>query len=481
MIAQELFAILPIIIVIGWACILLIADLFVPQDRKGITAALAALGLVIALGATVARIGIETTLFNGMLIQDGFSTFFQVLFLFLGLFAISQAYDYLRRRGIERGEYYVLLLFSISGMMLMASAGDLMMIFLALELLSIPLYVLAGFARPEPESEESSLKYFLLGAFASGFLVYGIALVFGSTGTTELGEIIEHLRAASEISALFIVGGGLILIGLGFKVAVVPFHMWTPDVYEGAPSSVTSFMSVGAKAAGFAALLRIFISAFPEAGAVWGPLTIWIAVLTMIWGNVAAIAQKNIKRMLAYSSIAHAGFIFMALPAAAHQGVTDQATSAALFYLIAYAIANLGAWGVVITLERLEGKGLEIDDYAGLGKRRPALAAMMTLFMLSLTGVPPTVGFLGKFYLFQAVIDSELVGLALIAILTSLISAYYYLRVVVVMYMRSGEPEVRSEGFLNATVWLTGVFTLLFGLLPMPLLEMATQASLLIP
>ena len=231
MIAQELFAILPIIIVIGWACILLIADLFVPQDRKGITAALAALGLVIALGATVARIGIETTLFNGMLIQDGFSTFFQVLFLFLGLFAISQAYDYLRRRGIERGEYYVLLLFSISGMMLMASAGDLMMIFLALELLSIPLYVLAGFARPEPESEESSLKYFLLGAFASGFLVYGIALVFGSTGTTELGEIIEHLRAASEISALFIVGGGLILIGLGFKVAVVPFHMWTPAVY----------------------------------------------------------------------------------------------------------------------------------------------------------------------------------------------------------------------------------------------------------
>jgi NADH-quinone oxidoreductase subunit N len=481
MIAQELFAILPIIIVIGWACILLIADLFVPQDRKGITAALAALGLVIALGATVARIEIETTLFNGMLIQDGFSTFFQVLFLFLGLFAISQAYDYLRRRGIERGEYYVLLLFSISGMMLMASAGDLMMIFLALELLSIPLYVLAGFARPEPESEESSLKYFLLGAFASGFLVYGIALVFGSTGTTELGEIIEHLRAASEISALFIVGGGLILIGLGFKVAVVPFHMWTPDVYEGAPSSVTSFMSVGAKAAGFAALLRIFISAFPEAGAVWGPLTIWIAVLTMIWGNVAAIAQKNIKRMLAYSSIAHAGFIFMALPAAAHQGVTAQATSAALFYLIAYAIANLGAWGVVITLERLEGKGLDIDDYAGLGKRRPALAAMMTLFMLSLTGVPPTVGFLGKFYLFQAVIDSELVGLALIAILTSLISAYYYLRVVVVMYMRSGEPEVRSEGFLNATVWLTGVFTLLFGLLPMPLLEMATQASLLIP
>jgi NADH-quinone oxidoreductase subunit N len=479
MISQELFAILPIIIVVAWACILLIADLFVPQGRKGITAALAALGLVIAFGAAVARIGIESTLFNGMLIQDGFSSFFQVLFLVLGIIAISQAYDYLRRRGIERGEYYVLLLFSISGMMLMASAGDLMMIFLALELLSIPLYVLAGFARPEPQSEESSLKYFLLGAFASGFLVYGIALVFGSTGTTELGEIIVHLRAVSEIPALFIVGGSLILIGLGFKVAVVPFHMWTPDVYEGAPSSVTSFMSVGAKAAGFAALLRIFIAAFPEVAHIWGPLTIWIAVLTMIWGNVAAIAQKNIKRMLAYSSIAHAGFIFMALPAAAHEGVA--ATSAALFYIIAYAIANLGAWGVVITLERLEGKGLNIDDYAGLGKRRPALAAMMTLFMLSLTGVPPTVGFLGKFYLFQVVIDSELVGLALIAVLTSLVSAYYYLRVVVVMYMRSGEPEVRSEGFLNVTVWLTGVLTLLFGLMPMPLLAMATQASLLIP
>ncbi len=474
---QDLTSIIPLLIITVWAILLLIADLFIPSDKKGITAALASLGLVIALVAAVLQFGTERTAFGGMIVLDDFATFLQILFLALGLVAIAQAFDYIRRRKIEKGEYYTLMLFSISGMVLMTLAGDLIIIFLALELLSIPLYVLAGFARPQADSEESALKYFLLGAFASGFVVYGIALVYGSTGTTSLPGMVVSLAELGSVPTLFLVGGGLILVGFGFKVAAVPFHMWTPDVYHGAPSSVTSFMAVGAKAAGFAALLRIFVAVFPDSTASWGPLMIWISALTMIWGNIAAIAQRNIKRMLAYSSIAHAGYIFMALPAAANAPSADQAVSAALFYLFAYAVTNLGAWGVVIALEHAEGKGLELEDYRGLGQRRPLLAAMMTVFMLSLTGVPPTVGFMAKFYLLQAVLAADLVGLAIVGVLTSLVSAYYYLRVIVVMYMQSGEPEVRSEGLLNATVWLAAIATLILGIFPGPLLAFASEAG----
>jgi NADH-quinone oxidoreductase subunit N len=255
--------------------------------------------------------------------------------------------------------------------------------------------------------------------------------------------------------------------------------MWTPDVYQGAPTSVTSFMAVGAKAGGFAALLRIFISALPGAAVMWMPLTMWIAALTMAWGNIAAISQTNIKRMLAYSSIAHAGYIFMALPAAATPEVAPEAVRAALFYLVTYAITNLGAWGVVLAMEKAEGSGLAIEDYSGLGKKRPALALAMALFMLSLTGIPPTVGFMGKFYLFRAVIDANLIWLALVGVVTSLISAYYYLRVIVVMYMREGEPEVRSEALLNSTILITAFGTFFFGILPGLLLKMINQVSLL--
>jgi NADH-quinone oxidoreductase subunit N len=322
------------------------------------------------------------------------------------------------------------------------------------------------------------LKYFILGAFASGFMVYGIALIFGATVTTSLAGVFSVIAGAATIPTLALVGGALLIVGLGFKVAAVPFHMWTPDVYVGAPSSVTAFMSVGAKAGGFAALLRILVAAFPAAAATWGPVTMWIAALTMTWGNVAAIAQSNIKRMLAYSSIAHAGYIFMAVPAAAVPEVAGEAIRGALFYLMAYAITNLGAWGVVLAMEKSEGAGLEIDDYGGLGKRRPVLAAAMALFMLSFTGVPPTVGFIGKFYLFRAAIDANLIWLALVGVITSLISAYYYLRVVVVMYMRPGEPETQTEPLLNSTVWFAALGTFIFGVLPGPLLALARQAGL---
>ena len=471
---SDLTPILPLLLVSLWAIILLVADLFV--RRKGTTALMAAGGLLLALVVLILQSGDQLAVFNGMLVADSYAGFLQAIFLVTGLLAIAVAHDYLRRMGIERGEYYPLLLFTISGMMLMSLAGDLIVVFVALELLSLPLYVLAGFARPRPESEEAAMKYFLLGAFASSFLVYGIALVFGATGTTNLAGIAGELSGGA---GLLLVGAVLVLVGLGFKVAAVPFHMWTPDVYQGAPSAVVAFMSVGAKAGGFAALLRVFIAALPDLAAAWAPLTMGLAALTMTWGNIAAIVQGNIKRMLAYSSIAHAGYILIALPAASLPAAAPGAVSAALFYLFAYLFSNLGAWAVVLAVERLEGGGLQIDDYSGLSRRRPGLALAMALFMLSLTGLPPTVGFVGKFLIFRAALDAGQIGLALVGVLTSLISAYYYLRVVVVMYMRTGEPETRSEGWLNATIGVTALATFVFGILPGPVLALTEHSEIL--
>ena len=479
MTAQDLSATLPLLLLTGWACALMLLDAFIPAERKDLTAGLAALGIVVAFGALAPRFGQTTEAFGGMLVVDGFASFLDVVFLGSGLLGIALAYDYLKRMGIERGEYYSLLLFSICGMMLMGRAADLIIVFLALELLSIPLYVLSGFAVPRLESEEAALKYFLLGAFATGFVVYGIALTYGALGSTRMEAILETVRSGATPPGLLLVGMGLILIGFGFKVAAVPFHMWTPDVYQGAPSSVTAFMSVGAKAGGFAALLRLLISALPDLAVAWAPAAAWISALTMVWANFAAIAQPNVKRMLAYSSIAHAGYILMALAASASSEVAPQAASAALFYLAAYAVTNLGAWGVVLSMEKQEGAGLSIDDYAGLGQRRPGLALAMTAFMLSLTGVPPTIGFVGKFFLFRAAIQAGLVWLALIGVITSLVSAYYYLRVVVVMYMRPGEPEARSERWLSAGLGLTALATVVFGILPGPLLALAERAGLM--
>ena len=475
MTSSDLLSILPLLVLVVWASLLLLVDLFL--QRKGMTALLAALGLALTAGLTIAQAGDEASTFGGMIAVDGFAIFLNVLFLLSGLLGIAVAYGYLKRMGIERGEYYSLLLFSTAGMMLMAHAADLIVVFLALELLSLPLYVLAAFARPRLDSEEAGLKYFLLGAFATGFVVYGVTLVYGATGSTSLAGIVAA-AAAGTSGLLLTIGAALLLVGFGFKVAAVPFHMWTPDVYHGAPTPVTAFMAVGAKAAGFAALLRLFVTAFPSLGADLTPVVWVLAALTMLVGNVVAIAQTNIKRMLAYSSIAHAGYILMAFVAFGNQATQADAVASALFYLVTYALTSYGAWAAVIALEKQNGQGLDISDFAGLGRRRPLLAAAMTVFMLSLTGMPPTLGLVGKFYLFRTVIEAGQVGLAIIGVLTSLISAYYYLRVVVVMYMREGTPETTREPWLDFTWALSAVATVVLSVLPMALFTWASEAVL---
>jgi NADH-quinone oxidoreductase subunit N len=461
-----------------WACVLLLVDLFIPKERKGFTALLAALGLALTLGFTLAQLGMQQTGLQNMVVADGFSTFVNALLLVSGLLGVALAYGYVKRMGLERGEYYTLLLFSVTGMMLMAQAADLIMVFLALELLSIPLYVLAAFARPKVDSEEAGLKYFLLGAFATGFVVYGTALVFGATGFTNLSAIVASASDGTANLLLLSIGAALILVGLGFKVAVVPFHMWTPDVYQGAPSAVTAFMSSGAKIAGFAALLRVFTTAFPSIASDMTGIFWAVSALTMILGNVIAISQTNIKRLLAYSSIAHAGYILMAFVPYGNPDVAPVSIAAGLFYLVSYALTNFGAWGVVIALEKSEGRGLEIADYAGLSKKHPILAAAMAIFMLSLIGLPPTLGLIGKFYLFRAVIEGGFPGLAIVGVLTSLISAYYYLRVVVVMYMRDGEPDIERESFLDLTTIVTAIATVVISVVPQFLFAWAYSATL---
>jgi len=489
-VSTSLMAILPLIVLAGWATLLLLVDLAIPQGRKGITAALAAAGLLVALVVTLLQAGQPQAAFSNMVTVDGFSVFVNVLLLLSGLAGVGLAYDYLPRCHIEHSEYYVLLLYTISGMMLMGMASDLIMVFLSLELLSIPLYVLAGIAVPRVTSEEASIKYFLLGSFASGFFVFGTALVYGATGSTNLSVVLNAAQGM-EASGTYVpgatyllAGAALILIGLGFKVAVVPFHMWTPDVYQGAPTAVTAFMSVGAKAAGFAALLRIFVLALPSLSLDLTPVLWGLAALTMILGNLVAIAQKNIKRLLAYSSVAHAGYIMMALVpygAQAPQGVGSVAAdsvASALFYLVAYALTNFAAWAVVIALEQAEERGLDLDNYAGLGRKHMALATVMAVAMLSFTGVPPTMGFVGKFYLFRTVLEGGYVWLAIIGVLTSFLSAYYYLRVIVVMFMQDGDPEVRREPWLYATAYLSAIAVVVLSLFAAPLIDLASRAVL---
>ena len=472
----DLQVLLPQIVLVAWACALLLVVVFNKDLEPGTVPFLTLLGLLATGVFVLFQIGLEAEGFGGMLVVDGFSTFIDLLLILGGLLTVALSYGYLQRMNLARGEYYALLLFSISGMMLMASAGDLILVFLALELLSIPLYVLAAFARPEARSEEAGMKYFLLGAFASSFLLYGVALVYGATGSTSFTAIVAAVAGGLAHPLYLVLGAGLILVGLGFKVAAVPFHMWTPDVYQGAPTSVTAFMALGAKTAGFAALLRTFLVILPSISEQITPVLLWVTIATLIAGNLLAIAQNNVKRMLTYSSISHAGFILMAVVAYGSDAARFDVVASSLFYLLAFAFASFGSWAVVMALEQREGRGLEFSDYAGLGRKHRGLAIAMAVFMLSFTGVPPTLGFAGKFFLFRSVLEGGFVGLAIVGMLASLISAYYYLRLVVVMFMQDGEPQVVRETWLNLTAMASAVATVLLFVFSEPLFGWAAQA-----
>jgi NADH-quinone oxidoreductase subunit N len=485
MTTNDLIIILPTLILVVWAILLLLVDLWLPPERKAITALLAALGLAITLGVNLALGGMVGNLepgFSNMVVLDGFAVFTNTLILASSLLGVAIAYDFIRRTGMNRGEYYVLLLISTAGMLMFVQAYDLIFFFLALELLSIPLYVLSGFARPRDESEEAALKYFFLGSFSSAIFLYGAALVYGGSGTTSLPGIVASFQeGVNSNPALLLVGAALLLIGLGFKVSAVPFHMWTPDVYEGAPSSVTAWMAVTVKVAGLAALLRVFIVSFPFLAEQIQPVLWGMAALTMIVGNLIAIVQTNLKRLLAYSSVAHVGYLLMAFVPYGNGEVVGNAIAAMLFYLVAYGLTSFAAWGVLIAAEQNEGRALNLDEYAGLGRKYPWLGVAMMAAMFSFTGIPLTLGFWAKLYIFKAAVEGGAVGLALIGLVTSVFAAYYYLRVLVVMYMRPGDPLVRQDGWLNLVTVGSAAAVVLLALIPGTIFNVAAQALLRLP
>lgn len=465
--------ILPPLVLVVWATVQLLADLFIANKRT--TAYLALLGLVVSGAVAVPYWGGQPiTSFAGMARIDDTAIVIDWILLLITAITILFSIDYLKRQGIEMGEYYSLLLFTTAAMMTMAHGSNLIVLFLSLEWVSIGLYVLSGFAYPRIRSEEAAMKYLLYGAFAAGFLVYGIALVYGATGTADLvtiANIIQDRGLGS--SPILLVGIGLLIVGFGYKISMVPFHMWTPDVYEGSPTPVSAYMSTATKAAGFAALLRVFQLALPGLIETWQiPLAV-LAALTMVIGNVAAVAQNNIKRMLAYSAIAHAGFILCALVAIDIPG----AVQSFLYYILAYSLTNLGAFAVVIALEQAGEERFDIADLAGIGWRQPLLGAAMAIFMLSLAGVPPLAGFFAKWLVFQSAYQAGFWWLALIGLLSSVISAFYYLRIIVNMYMRDRTEPVRS--FITSPMLVGVAFAALLvivqGFLTSPVLSLVGQ------
>jgi NADH-quinone oxidoreductase subunit N len=464
------------VIALSAGVMLLLMLEFVPvRAESGRAPALALLTLIAAAASVFFVRDARRSLFGGMFVHDGFSVFFTLLFCSIAAVSVLVSWNYVKRLGLRATEYYALLLSATLGMIVMAASNDLITVFLGLELMSISLYVLVGFRRGQLESNEAALKYFLLGAFASGFLLYGIALVYGATGSTNLRAIAAFMADSPMLqNPLFVTGGLLLLVGFGFKVAAVPFHMWAPDAYEGAPTSVTGFMSAGAKAAGFAAILRVSMSALAEVQGDWRPILSWIAILTMTLGNVTALLQTNVKRMLAYSSIAHAGYVLVALAAGGPQG-----TSAAVFYLVIYAVTSLGAFGVLALLGRGQDERVLISDLSGLGFRHPVLGLAMTVFMLSLGGIPPTAGFMGKVYIFGAALDQHLVSLVIVGVLNSVVSIFYYLRITVAMYMDepSGEPtEVSWAAPAMVALFASIVLTLWWGVQAQALLVAAQRS-----
>lgn len=471
--AVSLGPLLPALIVFATGALVLLLDLASGRS-KGHLGAVGLAGVVVALLVAISKWDRGGSAFGGMVLLDNYALFFDIVICYAAALVLLLSVDYLRRTGAESGEYYGLVLFSATGMMLLASAGDLITLFLSLELMSLSLYVLAGVFKRRLDSSEASLKYFLLGSFASAFLLYGIALVYGATGTTRLTRVAE-VASAHPGDAMLVVGVGLMMVGFGFKISTAPFHMWVPDVYQGAPTSVTVFIATGSKAAAFAALIRVVLGAL-RGGVPDSAMLFWVlAVITMTVGNVVALAQGNLKRMLAYSSVAHVGYMMVGLVAGSAAG-----TSAVLFYLLAYTFTTAGSFGVIALCARAGDEAVEVADYAGLARRHPLLAATLTLFLLSLIGIPPLAGFVGKFYLFGAAVRAGYVWLVVIAALNSALAAYYYLRVVVYMYMRDAEGAAAAgltpsfAGSLALAIAAIGIVVL--GVMPAPFADLAQAA-----
>ena len=476
--ATDYLRILPELVLTIFGVIVMMADPLLPRraSRKplGIVALIGA--ILSSFVAIVPAAHYQGTAFFGMVNYDAFAIFFHVLIGIITVLVILASYEYLDAQHIRKGEYYGLILFGAVGMMLMSSATELVLIFIALEISSIASYILAGFRRRVAISSEASIKYFLLGSFATAFFLYGIALMFGATGSTSVPVIAQQLRAA-HAPALVFVAIALMFVGLGFKLAAAPFHIWTPDVYEGAPAPIVGLMSTAPKAAVFAVLLRVFFAA-ASPGWFW---LVWVsAALSMTLGNIGALRQNNIKRLLAYSSIAHAGYLLVAFlgPAEAQHQL---GISAAIFYTASYAAMNVGAFCVVSHLAGSGERNVTLDDYAGLSRRQPWLAAMLSLFLLSLIGIPATGGFFAKFYVFNAALKANLVGITIIGVVNSAIAAYYYLRVIVVMYMREGREEAEVPPALpfslQAAVALSAAATLYLGILPQRVLDYAVRSA----
>jgi NADH-quinone oxidoreductase subunit N len=472
----DLYLIAPEIIIAAFGFLVLLVDVFAPKgEKKGHLGVLSLIGVVIAFFYTLPLVGSDKTGFEGMFTSDGFAIFFKITILIIAFLTVLISMGYASREGIGFGEYYALILFATLGMMLMAAGTHLIVIFLGLETMSISIYILAGMLREDRRSVESAFKYFLLGAFATGFLLYGIAFLYGATGSLYLKDIASYIASKKLLdNPMLLMSLAFLTIGFGFKIASVPFHMWTPDVYEGAPTSITAFMATGVKAAGFSALIRVFFTALPEFRPDWTSIMWLIAVATMTVGNIIAISQNNIKRMLAYSSIAHAGYILVAFVAGNKSGI-----SGILFYLMAYAFMNLGAFTCVILFGKKGEENILITDYAGVGFKYPLLAASMTVFLLSMAGIPPLGGFMAKLYIFSAAVEAKFYWLAILGVLNSAISVYYYLRVTVLMYFRESEREITGLQFSPAPVIaliLALIGTFYMGIFPANILSFAQKS-----
>lgn len=470
--ALEYLRILPEIVLSLFGILIMLLDPLLDERRSQRTlGAVGLVGALAAIAATLYQAQCPGLGFWNMVRVDSFSVFFHFLVTTITAVVILTSYEYMEVQQIRAGEYYGLILFGAVGMCLMSSAVELVLIFIALEISSISTYILAGFRKRVAISSESSVKYFLLGSFATAFFLYGVAMMFGATGSTSISAIGQAL-GTGQTSALAYVGIALMFVGLGFKVAAAPFHVWTPDVYEGAPAPIVGFMSTAPKAAVFAVLLRILFEAHAP-GRLW---LIWVvAALSMTLGNIGALVQDNVKRLLAYSSIAHAGYLLVAFAALPSSGIP-----AAMFYTASYAAMNVGAFAVVSHLASAGERYVTLEDYAGLGRRAPLLAATLTIFLLSLIGIPVTGGFFAKFYVFSAALQANLVGLVIIGVLNSAIGAYYYLRVIVVMYMREARQEVPVSPVpvgLRAALAISVAATIYLGVLPGRVLQYAAQST----